>query len=160
MFLSLLLFACSSTDDAQQEFENEAFRSPENITRTNSSGEILDEDPDDWRISPMYAGFVEVERPAHPNPTNGDTIFIELLITGLGSVNGIEAVTLDERNILRPLFFDERQPVPVGFTLISIDPQLFAPGDSGTISGARGLHRVFIFDRRENLITYGDVLVE
>lgn len=158
--LSIGLLACSSTDDAQREFENEAFRPPEGITRTDTGGNVQEEDPDDWRISPMYSGFVEIERPAHPNPTNGETVFIELLITGLGSVNGLEAVTLDERNIFRPLFFDERQPIPVGFTLISINPLLFAPGGSGIISGARGLHRVFIFDRRENLITYGDVLVE
>lgn len=153
------LLSCSSSDDAQREFEQDAFSTIEAITRTNSSGEIIETDPDDWRVSPLYSGFVEIERPAYPNPTNGETVFIELLITGLGSVNGLEVVTLDDRNIFRTLYFDERQPLPVGFTLISFDPVLFAPG-SNTISGARGLHRVFIYDRRENLVTYGDVLVE
>lgn len=160
LFLVLGLAACSSTDDAQRDFENQAFRPPEGITRTDNGGEVQETDPDDWRVSPMYSGFVEIEQPAYPNPTNGQTISIELLVTGLGSVNGIEVVTLDERNIFRPLYFDERQPIPVGFSLITIDPLLFAPGGSGTISGARGLHRVFVFDRRENLITYGDVRVE
>lgn len=157
--LMTALLSCSSSDDAQQEFEQEAFRSPADITETNSSGDIIGTDPDDWRVSPLYSGFVEIERPAYPNPTNGETVFIELLITGLGSVNGLEVVTLDERNIFRTLYFDERQPLPVGFSLVSFDPVLFAPG-SNTISGAQGLHRVFIFDRRDNLVTYGDVLVE
>ena len=159
IFLMAALFSCSSSDDAQQEFEQEAFRTPEGITRTDASGEISETDPEDWRVSPLYAGFVEIDQPAYPNPTNGENVRIELLVTGLGSVNGLEAVTLDDRNIFRTLFFDERQPLPVGFTLLTFDPVLFDPG-SNTISGARGLHRVFIFDRRENLISYGDVLVE
>ena len=148
---------CSSADDAQRKFENEAFRAPSGFTRTSSSGEVISVDPDDWRVSPLYAGFVEVS-PAFPNPTIGDNVTIELLITGLGAVNGLEVFSLDEQNQLKPLFYDDRIPLPVGFSQILINPVRFGP--SGTIAGARGLHRVFVFDGRENLITYGDIMVE
>lgn len=158
--LMFTLTSCSSTDDAQRDFEREAFRTPSGITQTDGSGNIISTDPDDWRIGPLFAGFVEVQQPAYPNPTTGQLVTIELLITGLGAVNGLDVVTLDDRNFFKRLFFDERRPLPVGFTQIIINPVQFAPGGSGTISGARGLHRVFIFDGRDNLITYGDIRVE
>lgn len=158
--LSLSVQSCSSTDDAQREFEREAFRTPSGITETDGSGNIISTDPDDWRVGPLFAGFVEVQQPAYPNPTTGQIVTIELLITGLGAVNGLDVLTLDDRNFFRRLFFDERRPLPVGFTQIIINPVQFAPGGSGTISGARGLHRVFIFDGRDNLISYGDIRVE
>lgn len=158
--LSLSVQSCSSTDDAQREFEREAFRTPAGITQTDGSGNIISSDPDDWRVGPLFAGFVEVQQPAYPNPTTGQIVTIELLITGLGAVNGLDVLTLDDRNFFRRLFFDERRPLPVGFTQIIINPVQFAPGGSGTISGARGLHRVFIFDGRDNLISYGDIRVE
>lgn len=161
--LTGLLFAtisCSSTDDAQREFEREAFRTPSGFTQTDGSGNIISTDPDDWRVGPLFAGFVEVDQPAYPNPSTGQLVTIELLITGLGAVNGLDVLTLDDRNFFKRLFFDERRPLPPGFTQIVINPVQFAPGSSGTISGAQGLHRVFIFDGRENLITYGDIRVD
>ncbi|MCC5932927.1 MAG: hypothetical protein LAT75_06990 [Candidatus Cyclonatronum sp.] len=157
---SVTLLSCSSTDDAQRDFEREAFRTPSGITETDASGNIISSDPDDWRVGPLFAGFVEVQQPAYPNPTTGQIVTIEMLITGLGAVNGLDVLTLDDRNFFKRLFFDERRPLPVGFTQIIINPVQFAPGGSGTISGARGLHRVFVFDGRENLITYGDIRVD
>ena len=149
--------SCSSADEAQREFEDQAFRVPSNFTETNSAGDIINEDPDDWRTSPLYAGFVDVY-PAFPNPTTGQPVSIELFITGVGAVNGLEVFRIDDRGRFRSLFFDERSPLPVGFSQIIINPLQFS--ESGTITGARGLHRVFIFDRRENLISYGDIKVE
>lgn len=155
IFISI--YACSSADDAQKKFEQEAFRLPNAFTETNSSGEIINADPDDWRISPFYSSFVEI-RPAFPNPTSGEVISLELLITGLGSVNGLEVYFFDDRDRLRLIFFDERSPLPTGFTLIQINPMEFSSGS--TIAGAIGLHRVLIYDRRGNIISYGDIKVE
>ncbi len=157
IIIAILLVACSSADEAQRKFEDNAFRSPRNITETNNAGDVISEDPDDWRTSPLFAGFVDVF-PAFPNPTTGQTVTIELFVTGIGSVNGLEVFRIDDRGRFRSLYFDERSPLPVGFSQIIINPIQFS--ESGTISGARGLHRVFIFDRRENLISYGDILVE
>lgn len=155
-----ILLSCSSTDDAQRDFENEAFRLPNNFTETDASGNVIREDPDDWRISPMYSGVVEINKPAYPNPTTGQNVRIELLILSLTPVNGLYVRTYIENRFARTLTFDERVPVPQGFISLEFNPALFDPGGSGTISGARGLHRVYIFDNRENLITYGDVKVE
>jgi hypothetical protein len=155
--LIVVVFGCSSADDAQKKFEQEAFRLPNAITETNSSGEIISTDPDDWRISPLYSSFVEI-RPAFPNPTSGEVISIELLITGLGSVNGLEVYFFDDRDRLRLIFFDERSPLPTGFTLIQINPMEFS--SSSTIAGAVGLHRVLLYDKRGNIISYGDIKVE
>ncbi|MCH8567363.1 MAG: hypothetical protein LAT67_03835 [Balneolales bacterium] len=152
--------SCSSTDDAQKQFEDDAFRQPTNFTRTDGNGDIIEEDPNDWRIGPMFSGFVEMGRPAFPNPTTGQIVTIELLVTGISSVNGLEVVTFDRNGRFKLLYFDERRPLPVGFSSINFDPVLLDPNNSGTISGARGLRRVFIFDQRGNLITYGDIRVD
>lgn len=157
---ALLLVSCSSTDDAQRQFENEAFGLPTNFTETDASGNIISEDPNDWRISPLFSGVVEVNQPAYPNPTAGQNVRIELLILSLTPVNGIYVRTYIENQFARTLTFDERVPLPQGFISLEFDPRLFDPSGSNTISGARGLHRVYIFDNRENLITYGDVKVE
>ncbi|MCH8558792.1 MAG: hypothetical protein LAT84_13275 [Balneolia bacterium] len=156
----ILLVSCSSTDDAQREFEDEAFRLPNNFTETDASGNIISEDPNDWRVSPLFSGVVEVNQPAYPNPTTGQNVRIELLVLSLNPVNGIYVRTYIENQFARTLTFDERVPVPQGFISLEFDPRLFDPSGSNTISGARGLHRVYIFDNRQNLITYGDVKVE
>jgi hypothetical protein len=156
--LMLLITAgCSSADDAQRTFENEAFREPANFTRTDPSGSVTDEDPDDWRIGPLFQGFVEIS-PAYPNPTTGELVTIEVLITGLQSVNGLEVVWLDILGNFRLLYLDNRIPMPTGLNIITFDPLLFS--DGGTISNARGLHRVFIFDNRRNLLSYGDIKID
>lgn len=157
LLISFILYGCSTADDAQRTFENEAFSEPSGFTRTGPSGEVSDEDPDDWRIGPLFQGFLEIS-PAFPNPTTGELITIELLVTGLQALNGLEVVRLDNRGNFRLLHIDDRIPMPTGLSTITFDPLLFA--DGGTISNARGLHRVFIFDNRRNLISYGDIMIE
>lgn len=153
----LTLGGCSRNED-QDEYEREAFRSPSGFTETEFSGKILSEDPDDWRISPMFQGFVEVNIPAHPNPTHGQNIRIELLITGIESVNGLEILSLDDRNQFRQLYFEGSGTLESGFVNVSFDPILFST--TGVYSDAIGLQRVFIYDRNNNMITYGDVMVQ
>jgi hypothetical protein len=157
LLISLIAYGCSSADDAQRKFEDEAFREPSNFTRTDPSGNIIEADPDDWRIGPLFQGFVEIS-PAFPNPTTGELVTIEILVTGLRALNGLEVVRLDNRGNFRLLYLDDRIPLPTGLSTITFDPVLFA--DGGTISNARGLHRVFIFDNRRNLISYGDLSIE
>lgn len=157
LLISLVLYGCSTADDAQRKFEDEAFREPSGFTKTDPSGNIMENDPDDWRIGPLFQGFVEIS-PAFPNPTTGELVTIEILVTGLQALNGLEVVRLDNRGNFRLLYLDDRIPLPTGLSTITFDPLLFA--DGGTISNARGLHRVFIFDNRRNLISYGDLKIE
>jgi hypothetical protein len=153
----VMLHGCSTADDAQRKFEDEAFREPSGFTRTEPSGTVVEEDPDDWRVGPLFQGFVEIS-PAFPNPTTGELVTIEILVTGLQAVNGLEVTRLDNRGNFRLLYLDDRIPLPTGLSTITFDPLLFA--DGGTIANARGLHRVFIFDNRRNLVSYGDIKIE
>lgn len=156
--IPVLVGSCSRNDD-QDEFEREAWRTPEGITETNSNGEIISEDPDDWRMSPMYQGLVEVSIPAYPNPVRSERIYVELLVS-LDAVHGLEVYTfpdgINSQQAYRQLHYENS--TIEGLYEFYFDPVLFSP--SGTYDGARGLHRVFIADRNNNLITYGDIKVE
>ena len=55
------------TAEQQNQFEEEAFSTPSGFTRTDENGEIVSEDTDDWRTSPVYSTRVLID-PAFPNP--------------------------------------------------------------------------------------------
>jgi len=153
----LIVVACSR-NSAQDKFEADARKAPSGITRTDNAGRILSTDPDDWRIGPMFQGFVDISVPAYPNPSQNQRVAIDLIISGLESVNGIEVYT---RTALgEPLFLYEipDRPVPIGVSQIFFDPISLSP--FRTYNDAIGLHRIFIYDRNGNLISYGDVQIE
>ncbi len=161
-FGSILLTACGQDDD-QRDFENEAFSLPEGFTETDGSGQIVDEneDPDDWRTAPFFQGLVFVD-PAFPNPVQvSDQLMINVEISGIEAVSGLTVIVLIESGVnpeFRPVYSDPQNPIPPGLTVISINPiQL---GRFNTVESARGLHRLILLDGRENVISYGDVLVE
>lgn len=163
LFLVLVCHAagCSRSQD-QIEFEQQAFRTPDNYTETTPNGEVVRRDEDDWRIGPMFQGFVEVLVPPFPNPTHGEPVQIEILVTGVGTVQGLQAVAFydffDERS-RRVLYYHNRSPLDFGLVVFNINPAEFDIRNN--YSEARrtndGLHRLFIFDHRNNLITYGDI---
>jgi len=155
ILLILLLSGCGS-NDAQREFEQDAFRQPAGITETNDRGEILNEDSDDWRISPFFQALVEVT-PAFPNPvsTTGQ-LQIEVSVLGIESVNGLEVAELFEDGSINTLFTDATNPLPAGIQPVIINPRQLGRFEAEI----RGLHRILIFDLRRNIISYGDVLVQ
>ncbi len=155
ILLIFILIACGS-NDAQREFEQEAFRQPAGITETNDRGEILNEDTDDWRISPFFQALVEVT-PAFPNPvsTTGQ-LQIEVSVLGIESVNGLEVAELFEDGSINTLFTDATNPLPAGIQVVPVNPNELGRFEAET----RGLHRILIFDLRRNIISYGDVRVQ
>ncbi|KPQ00518.1 MAG: lipoprotein of unknown function DUF3359 [Bacteroidetes bacterium HLUCCA01] len=148
---------CTSNSD-QEEFERQAFITPANITRTTAGGEVQQNDPDDWRIAPMFQGFAEIIQPPYPNPSAGQRFTLEILVTGLESIFGLEIYT--RTTFGRPvlIYTDSRRPLPPGLTDVLIEPAWLSA--SGTYSGAIGLHRIFIYDASGNMITYGDLQVD
>jgi len=154
----LLLSGCSD-NEAQQDFEDQAFNSPvESITETTIEGEVVEEDPDDWRISPFFSGLISVE-PAFPNPVNNNTEFtVQIQISTIESMNGLNILAFDEERNLKTMAIDTRIPLPPGLLEIDVDPIRFT--NTGVRTNARGLHRIFIFDLNDNLLTYGDIMVE
>lgn len=150
------LIGCSQ-NDAQDKFENEAFREPSGYTTTDVSGDIQEEDEDDWRIGPMFQGTIRVQTPAFPNPVNaGQEIEIELTILGIESVSSIEVLARDENRNWQLL--DNESSPETGLLTFRIDPRLFSY--TGDFENAIGLHRMIFFDSNDNVITYGDVKIE
>ena len=151
------LLACTR-NDAQDEFEREAYQAPSGYTQTNAQGEVLEIDENDWRISPLYQGLVNLNAP-FPNPANvGSPINFEITILGIQSVPGLDVQVRYADNRWNSLYRSFDNPLPTGATSFQIDPiQL---GEFGTVESARGLHRVYLFDFNQRLISYGDILVE
>jgi hypothetical protein len=148
---------CTS-QSAQDSFEAQARKMPSGITRTDAVGRIISIDPDDWRIGPMFGGYVEVSVPAYPNPSRGERITIDILVSGLESVNRLQVYTRTPTG--SPLFLYEinDSPLPTGLNQIYLDPAAFA--QTRSYQDAIGLHRVFVYDQNANLITYGDIQID
>ena len=155
--LSLLLFAsgCNQSSD-QRDFERAAFSAPDGFTRTNERGDVINSDPDDWRIAPFFQGLAEVD-PAYPNPvqTTGQ-IFINMLMPGVESVSGLRVFAFYGPNNLPIIFEDLRRPLPPGLTSIHLSPLAVAQFPENP----QGLYRIIITDFNENVITYGDIRIE
>lgn len=159
-FFVALLTNCGQNDD-QREFEQQAFSLPDGITEADGSGEIINEDVDDWRIAPFYQGLISEIR-VFPNPvTVSDQLTIEVNISGIDAVSGLTVALLLEDAVnsqFRILYSSLENPLPPGLTTVVINPVRLGRFDS--IESARGLHRLILFDNQDNIISYGDVRVE
>lgn len=158
----LLLAGCSKSDD-QREFENQARTEPEGITETDSNGNIIDTDPDDWQISPLYRGLITIgtpdDQPPYPNPLSfNQELTINIYIRSLETLNRLEVRTFEfpsqENFPLTPVRDDISTPT---LETITLSGQLISGSSGG--SQASGLYRILIYDGQQNLITYGDIRI-
>lgn len=160
--LSLLILLIATVlgctrNDAQRDFEQEAYSSANNYTETTSQGAVVSTDEDDWRTSPLFQGLIEIN-PPFPNPVvTSQYVQFEVGVTGVQSVSGIEVLVRLDDGSFRSLYqsFETLQP---GTTVFQINPIEF--GINGTPEGARGLNRVYIFNGNNQMISYGDIMVE
>lgn len=152
-----ILAGCSKSDD-QKEFENQALNLPQDYTTADENGNITDEDSNDWRISPIYAGLVRVEIPAHPNPVVGDRFEIDIFISGIDAIPSgrMEFFIINSVGEQIPLAYSVEN-VTTGLTSIPLSRSQI-PGISS--SEIAGLYRLVISDGRNNFITYGDIKIE
>ena len=161
LLLSLILLAGCGQSDDQREFEREAFAAPDNFTETTGDGTIENNvDPDDWRVSPFYQGYVADVYPAYPNPveTTGQ-INIDVDVLGINAVPGlILVVYYYEQGGTDPIFESTQNPLPPGNNPINFSA--LELGRFDTNESRRGLHRVILLDSNENVISYGDIMVE
>lgn len=162
--LSASLGACSKSDD-QRKFEQEARSDPNGYTETDSQGEVLSEDPDDWRISPMYRGLITIgegisdSQPPYPNPLplNQD-LTLNLYINDIETLSRFEIYTFRPPSGLSgPIYREDDISSP---TLLSpnLSGEFIANSSSG--SQASGLYRILIYDGRRNIISYGDIRIK
>ncbi len=162
VLLCLVLAGCSKTDD-QKKFEDKAFSLPSNYTAMTANGQPASSnqtDPDDWRISPMYQGLVEISTPAYPNPVAlNNTLRLEIDIVGIESVPGLQIYVFQEaQNLFGPIDQLDQSQLSPGIRVFILEPSSFAGASTG--QGVSGFNRLVIFDGRDNVISYGDVLVE
>lgn len=150
-----VLWGCNRSSD-QRKFEQEAFSIPERITETDDSGNVINRDPDDWRISPFFQGVVEVD-PAYPNPVlTNELVRINRIITGVESVSGLRVFVFYESGNIRLIEEDIRNPLPPGIGITTLEPNLIAEFPENP----QGLYRIVITDVSENVITYGDIQID
>ena len=151
VLLASVAWTGCDTAGQQNDFEDEAFSPPSGFTRTDKNGEILSEDTDDWRTSPVYSTRVLID-PAFPNPVPpGEFVTVPIQVREFNSVQGrLELVSFDENGIPRRLD-DIRDASDPGAYIFTFNPVLL---------GVPGLVRVFIVDNRGGLVSYGDLLIE
>lgn len=161
-FFGCLLAGCSKSDD-QRDFENQALTSPQNFTQVTTSGDVLDTDPDDWRISPMYSGLVSVgtpdDQPPFPNPLSfNQNLSINIYIRSIETLNRMEVFVFEiPSEINGPIASLQDLSSP---TLETINLNGASISGSSGGSQAAGLYRIMIYDGNQNLITYGDIRIE
>jgi len=161
---SLAVTGCDS-QGAQNKFEDDAARGPSGIVWTTPDGRIavdangdeIENDLDDWRTAPNFAGIVRFD-PAYPNPSPDILITLPVLVQQFNALaGGLVLRGYDDTNRLVRLDELPQATQPGSFTFVFSPRQFSSAGD---ISVARGLHRVFVFDIRGEIVSYGDIRVE
>ncbi|MEX0662436.1 MAG: hypothetical protein WD381_05875 [Balneolaceae bacterium] len=165
VFLLLLLLAGCGQNDDQRDFERSAYSAPDGFTQTDEIGDIMEgnEDRDDWRVSPFYQGLVDIDSPAYPNPvqTTGE-VRIEIFnrddaVTSLRViVIFVDGGTYSENEVQSA----RRDPLPANSTtVLSINPRELSRFD--TVDGDLvGIKRIILLDATNNVVSYGDIMVE
>ena len=141
---------------AQDEFELDAAQTPSGIFRTLDGTTALngDDDPDDWRIAPIYATSAFVSARAFPNPALL-TDQVVILITSISFDAGfgeLRAVGFTETG--RRVVLDVVQGANGEGTFTIAFPAALL------VDARPGIRRIFVFDARSRLVTYGDLLVQ
>ncbi len=154
--LGLLVGACDS-QNLQESFVREASQPPSGYTQTDARGQVLRVDPDDWRTAPVFAGVIRFN-PAYPNPTRGEAVTLPFTVLQFNVFAGgliVRGYTDTGRFVLLDEEPEASQPGAYAF--------VFSPhalSSSGDIATIRGLHRIFVFDARGELVTYGDIMID
>ncbi|MFP8488006.1 hypothetical protein ACKGJO_02815 [Gracilimonas sp. Q87] len=158
--LSLLIFVLTASctrNNAQRDFEQDAYSAPAGYTETTAQAEIISLDEDDWRTSPLYQGLVNIV-PAYPNPVaTNQQFYLEIESLFNNSINGFEVIVRLPNNDLYTLYQEFDTPLPSLKTIL-LDP--LELGIDGSPEAARGLKRIYIFDLDGQMISYGDIMVE
>ncbi len=155
-WLLVLLVLCSCTEP---DIEDDPI---ENFTRTNQSGQILSEDPNDWRIAARFAGEVQITQVAFPNPTRNGQVQLTLQFSSSIGFSRIDflGITRDGVPVNYPVILETDFDVP-NFGAKTYLLNLVKISPNRNLAELRGrLFRVRIIDSAGNIITYGDVFIE
>lgn len=156
------LSGCSKSDD-QREFENEALAEPRGITEVDTQGNVIDADPDDWRISPMYRGLITMgtpdNQPPFPNPLSfNQRLEINIYIRSLETLNRFEVYSFKQPTEANSPAIAIRENISTTtLVTLNLSGQIISGSSGG--SQASGLYRIVIYDGQQNVITYGDIQI-
>lgn len=154
LLLIILLVGCD-TNEQQDEFFLESELLPDGITRTSESGEVLETDPNDWRVAPAFQGSVTVQ-PLFPNPVaRGGLVTVTITDTFDDViVGGVFARGRRDNDPTQPFRLGVDDSAGPVYVLTFNPTQLrVSAGDDAQ------LFRIRVFTQDFRLITYGDVLV-
>lgn len=160
----LIVAGCSKSDD-QREFENQSLSAPNDYTITPKEGEVTDNDPDDWRISPMYRGLINVGIglssfvPPYPNPMEyNQDLNIRIYLSNIDNLDEIRVYSFEHVSDAGKTQIALRDDISSP-TLVTI--RLNGQEISGKSGGsqANGLYRIRVLDGDFNVITYGDIKI-
>lgn len=159
LLIAFFVFGCAK-NDSQKAYEDEAMKPAQGYTETDINGKVNQnhKDPDDWRIGPMFQGYVEVNIPPYPNPSNNQQIKMELNITGFSEVDGLYVYNRTPDNHYIQVIPSRNSTLDTGILPITFQP--IQMSNTGSVNDIRGLNRILIYDGRQNLITYGDILIQ
>ena len=152
--LPLALVGCDAVG-GQAEFEDAAFSTPLGITRTNTDGSIVENDPDDWRISPLYSFSVFGLSPLTPNPVSLSEQFasLQIRIDGSNAVPGGLQLVANPGTPQRRTVATDPNAISSGIYILTFSPSVIPgiqPGD---------LVRLILYDGQGNIVSYGDMLI-
>lgn len=108
----------------------------------------------------MFTRLVTVN-PIYPNPTRGNDLRLQIYVERTEALFGLEIVRVDPRGFpLRyiPLYRNNASPLPPGLLNVNIPFQVMFPQYPSL--DERGLHRIILFDNRQNVVSYGDIMLE
>ncbi len=147
-------WACAEPDTEDDPIEN--------FTRTNQNGQILSEDPNDWRIAARFAGEVQLTQVPFPNPTRNGQVQLTIQFSSTVGLPRIDflGITRDGFPVNYPVILETDTNVPnFGAKTYRLDLTKISPNRN--LADLRGrLFRVRVIDAAGNIITYGDVFIE
>ena len=157
LLASALALAGCDASDAQGEFELAASQPPSGIARTDAQGNLLSDDPDDWRTAPLYAtSFFRVTIRPYPNPVSyaGGQPVVMQVQTGDAIPGGLRLVPYE--NGRRGQFTSNQTvavPGPGAYTFTFYPSEILGaqPGD---------FWRLVLFDGQSHVVTYGDLQIQ
>lgn len=152
MIVILVAVSACDTQGEQDDFARDASAPPSGFVRTTDGAEIIDDDLDDWRTAPVYAGRISF-RPAYPNPASiDDFVTVPFSVTAFQEVAAplqIKTVRESDRLLITLETVEE-----------AADPGSYAFTFSAARVGSTGLKRLYIFDAAGELVSYGDLMIE
>lgn len=149
LVLALIAGACD-TQGRQDEFAEGASRPPSGFVRTDADGKILSDDPDDWRTAPLFVGKVRID-PAYPNPSSGGFVTISFAVLDFNAVRG---------GLFLRAFDDNRRFIRLDEAPEATQPGSYVFSFSPALLGRTGLHRLYVFDGFNEIVSYGDLSLE